>query len=89
MNYFLIESITMYQFFKWHFIPQVKDIEAEREMLIASNKSISEYNLSQKSVIEQCHENLDSSYQRAVELKNKLLAAKSAIGMTVLYIYYM
>lgn len=62
---------------------QVKDIEAEKEMLIAGNKSISEYNLSQKSVIAQCRENLDSTYQRAVELKDKLLAAKSAIGMIV------
>lgn len=60
-------------------LKQVKDIEAEREMILARNKSISEYNLTQKSVIDQYHEDLISSYGRAVELKDKLLAIKSDI----------
>lgn len=59
---------------------QVKDIEAEREMLIASNKSISEYNLSQQPILDECKLNLESTYNQAAELKENLLKAKSELG---------
>ncbi|XP_054714185.1 vacuolar protein sorting-associated protein 37B-like [Uloborus diversus] len=60
-------------------LKQVKDIEAEREMLIASNRSISEYNLSKKDIIQEQKKELDESYQRALELKTLLLKSKSQI----------
>lgn len=60
-------------------LKQVKDIECEREMLLASNRSISEYNLSQKSVLEGTREDLETTYKRAVELKENLLSAKQNI----------
>lgn len=63
---------------------QVKDIEAEREMLLAGNKSISEYNLSQRSVLDESQENLNFTHKRAVELKDNLVAAKSEIGISYL-----
>lgn len=60
-------------------LKQVKDIEAEREMLIAGTKSISEFNLSKKSILEETRENLETNIKRSVELKENLLSAKQNI----------
>lgn len=58
-------------------LQQVKNLEAEREMLIASNKSLAEYNLSQEPVLEKLKVQLQrqfdelKSYKRRVESKKK------------------
>lgn len=54
-------------------------------MLLAGNKSISEYNLSKKPILEETQRNLDTTYKRAVELKENLLTAKNIIGNFFLY----
>ncbi|CAL1293494.1 unnamed protein product [Larinioides sclopetarius] len=60
-------------------LKQVHDIEAEREMLFASNKSISEYNLSKKPIIEDHKKQLDETRKIAIELKDSLLEKKKKI----------
>ncbi|PRD22912.1 UNVERIFIED_CONTAM: Vacuolar protein sorting-associated protein 37B [Trichonephila clavipes] len=60
-------------------LKQVHDIEAEREMLFASNKSISEYNLSQQPILEEYRRQLKETQKIALELKNSLLEKKRKI----------
>ncbi|GBO00254.1 hypothetical protein AVEN_145246-1 [Araneus ventricosus] len=60
-------------------LKQVHDIEAEREMLFAGNKSISEYNLSKKPIIEDYKRQLDETRNIAIELKDSLLEKKKKI----------
>ncbi|GFU18034.1 vacuolar protein sorting-associated protein 37B, partial [Nephila pilipes] len=57
----------------------VHDIEAEREMLFASNKSISEYNLSKQPILEECRGQLEETREIALQLKNNLLEKKRKI----------
>lgn len=60
-------------------LKQVHDIEAEREMLFASNKSISEYNISKKPIIEDHKRQLEETRKIAIELKDSLLEKKKKI----------
>lgn len=60
-------------------LKQIKDIEAEREMLVASNKSISEYNLSKKSILEEQQAQVKETYQLAMDLKDSLYEKKAIL----------
>ncbi|CAB4059775.1 VPS37 [Lepeophtheirus salmonis] len=50
---------------------QVKELYREKEMLLASNKSLAEYNLSQKPILESEYEALVTKRNEAVELAKK------------------
>lgn len=60
-------------------LKQVHDIEAEREMLFASNKSISEYNLSKQPILEEYRRQLRETQKIAIEIKDSLLEKKRKI----------
>lgn len=60
-------------------LQQVKNIETERELLIASNKSLSEFNLSQKPILDDTRKQLEELYNMASELKKELLEKKSRL----------
>ncbi|XP_035205363.1 vacuolar protein sorting-associated protein 37C-like [Stegodyphus dumicola] len=62
-----------------HDLKQVKDIEAEKEMLLASNRSISEYNMSKKPIIEEHRNQLEETHKIALELRDSLLEKKKKI----------
>jgi len=48
-------------------LPQVRNIEVEREMLMVSNKSLAEFNLSREPRLRQARQRLIESYQKASE----------------------
>ncbi|KAG8195806.1 hypothetical protein JTE90_004809 [Oedothorax gibbosus] len=60
-------------------LKQVQDIESEREMLLASNKSISEYNLSKQPILEEHRKQVEETRKIAFELKDSLLEKKKKI----------
>ena len=47
-------------------LPQMKALYSEKEMLVASNKSLAEYNMSQEPVLRQAKEKLMERYGEAV-----------------------
>ena len=47
-------------------LPQLKSLYSEKEMLVASNKSLAEYNMSQEPVLRQAKEKLMERYGEAV-----------------------
>ncbi|GIY13767.1 hypothetical protein CDAR_531461 [Caerostris darwini] len=60
-------------------LKQVHDIEAEREMVFASNKSISEYNLSKQPILQEHRTQLEETRKIAIDLKDNLLEKKKKI----------
>ncbi|XP_013783805.1 vacuolar protein sorting-associated protein 37A-like [Limulus polyphemus] len=53
-------------------LQQVKNIEAEREILLASNKSLAEFNLNQEPVLLKAREGLSQVYLEAMDLKKEV-----------------
>jgi ESCRT-I complex subunit VPS37 len=51
---------------------QIKALESEREMLIASNKSLAEYNLSREPAYRENRQMLMESHKQALELKDEV-----------------
>ena len=47
-------------------LPQIKSLYNEKEMLVASNKSLAEYNMSQEPLLRQAKEKLMERYGEAV-----------------------
>ncbi|XP_064460972.1 vacuolar protein sorting-associated protein 37B-like [Ornithodoros turicata] len=52
-------------------LQQVKNAENEREMLLASNKSLADFNLSREPKLRQCRQRLQELYSTAQELKQE------------------
>lgn len=48
-------------------LPQIRNVEVEKEMLMASNKSLAEFNLSREPRLRQARQRLIDSYQKASE----------------------
>ncbi|XP_076364680.1 vacuolar protein sorting-associated protein 37B-like isoform X2 [Tachypleus tridentatus] len=64
-------------------LQQVKDIEAERETLLASNKSLAEFNLNQEPVLLEAREGLSKVYLEAMDLKNEMEENKQKYDETI------
>ncbi|RWS28344.1 vacuolar protein sorting-associated protein 37B-like protein [Leptotrombidium deliense] len=60
-------------------LSQVKKLESEREMLIASNKSLAEYNISREPSYRQLRQSLVSSHKEATDLKKEVEAKKEKL----------
>eukprot|EP00096_Caligus_rogercresseyi_P005541 TRINITY_DN2127_c0_g1_i2.p1 TRINITY_DN2127_c0_g1~~TRINITY_DN2127_c0_g1_i2.p1 ORF type:complete len:262 (+),score=86.36 TRINITY_DN2127_c0_g1_i2:304-1089(+) len=58
---------------------QVKELYREKEMLLASNKSLADYNMSQKPVLEKQTESLQGTKDEAIALAQKIKALRSEI----------
>uniref|UniRef100_T1ITX4 VPS37 C-terminal domain-containing protein n=1 Tax=Strigamia maritima TaxID=126957 RepID=T1ITX4_STRMM len=48
-------------------LPQIRNVDMEKEMLMASNKSLAEFNLSREPRLRQARQRLIESYQKASE----------------------
>jgi ESCRT-I complex subunit VPS37 len=53
-------------------LPQIKALESEREMLIASNKSLAEYNLSKEPTYRQTRQMLLDAHKEALEQRREI-----------------
>ena len=53
-------------------LPQMKALYNEKEMLLASNKSLAEYNLSQEPVLREAKERLLGRYTEATRLSDEV-----------------
>lgn len=60
-------------------LDQMKQLYSEKEMLLASNKSLAEYNLSQEPILQQKREALTEKHREAIELMAKLKETKETI----------
>jgi ESCRT-I complex subunit VPS37 len=60
-------------------MPQIKALYDEKEMLMASNKSLAEYNLSQEPVISEGKQKLVEKYQIAAELAEEVKKIKTEL----------
>lgn len=58
-------------------LPQVKKLYEEKEMLMASNKSLAEYNLSQEPVVREEKEKLLGKFQEATRLAEEVKRLKA------------
>ena len=74
----------MHSFLTFHF--KVKNVQVDREMLLASNKSLADYNLSKKPRLDQAKGTLAAKYEELVRLRKIYDADKQKIG-TILSIY--
>lgn len=62
------------------FFLQVKALEAERDMLITSNKSLAEFNLSREPAYRQARQMLSDAYNETKDLKESVDKKKSKLG---------
>lgn len=69
-----------YFYFSLFIYRQVKNLGQDKEMLIASNKSLAEYNLSMEPKIRQGKEMLCHQYEKARSLKEEYDVLRSVIG---------
>lgn len=60
-------------------LQQVKNAENEREMLLASNKSLADYNLSREPKMRQSRQQLKELYEQAVELMQEVEQRKKTL----------
>jgi len=60
-------------------LPQIKNLEAEKEMLMTSNKSLAEYNMSQEPAVKERKERLLEKFQAATSLAERVKALKAEI----------
>jgi len=60
-------------------MPQMKALYEEKEMLMASNKSLAEYNLSQEPVISEGKQKLVDKYQQAAQLAEEVKKVKAQL----------
>lgn len=58
-------------------LPQMKALHDEKEMLLASNRSLAEYNLSQEPIIRETKERLQEKYQSAQRLGDEVKSLKA------------
>ncbi|XP_013403239.1 vacuolar protein sorting-associated protein 37B [Lingula anatina] len=61
-------------------LQQVKNIQVDREMLLASNKSLADYNLSKEPLLKEGREKLATLYEEVQRSKEVLLRDKEQIG---------
>ncbi|RWS04528.1 vacuolar protein sorting-associated protein 37B-like protein [Dinothrombium tinctorium] len=59
--------------------PQIKKLESDREMLIASNKSLAEYNVSREPSYRQMRQSLVNSHKETNDLKREVESKKSKL----------
>ena len=60
-------------------LPQMKAMYSEKEMVMASNKSLAEYNLSQEPVLREAKERLLEKYGEATALSDKVRGLQSEL----------
>lgn len=60
-------------------MPQLKALYDEKEMLMTSNKSLAEYNLSQEPVITEAKQILVEKYQKAAQLAEEVKKVKTEL----------
>ncbi|XP_015784839.1 vacuolar protein sorting-associated protein 37C [Tetranychus urticae] len=60
-------------------LPQVQNLEKKKELMLAENKSIAEYNLSKETAFRQLKQSLYESHQEALELKKTLERKKDKL----------
>ena len=60
-------------------LPQMKAMYSEKEMVMASNKSLAEYNLSQEPVLREANERLLEKYGEATTLSDKVRSLQSEL----------
>jgi len=60
-------------------LPQMKALHDEKKMLLASNKSLAEYNLSQEPTVRETKERLQEKYQSAQRLGEEVRALKAEL----------
>mgnify|MGYP001801767337 FL=1 len=64
----------------------MKDLAQDKEMLIASNKSLAEYNLKLQPRINQGREYLAIQYEKASKLKEEYDTLRSVLGRLYMYL---
>ncbi|ELT90462.1 hypothetical protein CAPTEDRAFT_154715 [Capitella teleta] len=62
-------------------LPQVKNISSEKDTLLASNKSVAEYNLQREPQLVQSRQQLASLYERAVMLQKDYESKKQKLDL--------
>jgi hypothetical protein len=67
-------NILMIQMF------QLRNLSDEKQTMIASNKSVAEYNLSRQPRLAQAKSQLASTYEKAVEVQKSFEANKQKLG---------
>ena len=75
---------------EWHQLShfQVKNLSDEKQTLLASNKSVAEYNLSREPRLAQAKTQLAQTYEKAVEVQKSFEQNKQKLGMILIpYIY--
>jgi len=60
-------------------LPQMKALQDEKEMLLTSNKSLAEYNLSQEPVVREAKARLQEKYRAAQQLGEEVRELKAAL----------
>jgi ESCRT-I complex subunit VPS37 len=60
-------------------LEQMKQLYSEKEMLMTSNKSLAEYNLSQEPMLKQKREALTEKHRQAIEMMSELRKTKEKI----------
>merc|ERR1712181_192001 len=60
-------------------LPQMKALQEEKEMLLTSNKSLAEYNLSQEPVVGEAKARLQEKYRTAQQLGEEVRELKAAL----------
>jgi len=62
---------------------QIKGLESEREILIASNKSLAEFNLTKEPLLRQARQNLTDVQQEALKVRESVEEKKKMLGELV------
>lgn len=60
----------------------MKNAESEREMLLASNKSLADFNLSREPKMRQSRQQIKELYEQAQELMQEVEQRKKTLGET-------
>ena len=68
--------VALYSLFAF----QVKNLEVDKETLLASNKSLADYNLSREPKLVQGKQQLATTYEEAVEVQKEFEKNKQKLG---------
>lgn len=63
----------------------MKNLETEREMFLASNKSLAEYNLSQEPTLEKLKVQLQRQFDELKSYKKRVEMKKKSLGKEKIY----
>lgn len=66
---------------EWSCLVQVKKLEQEKDTLLASNKSIAEYNLTLEPRLIQSRQQLAETYEQAVQIQKGFERNKLKLGL--------